>query len=154
MDYPYLIIPITVLITSNILKLVIAGIKGNLTLKNIFITYGGMPSSHTSFAVSITTLIGLRLGFDTPIFAACLVFTLLIIRDAVNFRNILGKIGQVFNRLVEQLPAAERQAAPVLPERTGHNLIEVSVGAIWGIGITYFLNLFWTQLHHIIQTLP
>jgi len=141
MDYSYIIIPIIVLITSQALKLATDGIKGNFDFKNIFITYGGMPSSHTAFAVSISTLIGLRFGFDAPIFAICLVFTLLIIRDAISFRNILGKIGQVFNRLVAQLPDSDKKNMPVLRERMGHSLIEVFAGTIWGIGITYFLSL-------------
>ena len=84
MDYSYIIIPIIVLITSQALKLATDGIKGNFDLRNLFISYGGMPSSHTAFSISITTLIGLRIGFDTSIFAMALVFTLLIMRDAVS----------------------------------------------------------------------
>jgi len=101
MDYSYIIIPIIVLITSQVLKLLTDGIKGNFDLKNLFESYGGMPSAHTAFAVSITTLAGLRVGFDAPIFAIALVFTLLIMRDAVAFRGLLGKQAKVFNQLIK-----------------------------------------------------
>ncbi len=141
MDYSYIIIPIIVLISSQVLKLLTDGIKGNFDLKNIFISYGGMPSSHTAFSVSITTLIGLRLGYSSALFAACLVFTLLIIRDAVTFRNILGKQAKVYNRLIAKLPALEKKDLPLFREKMGHSILEVTGGIIWGIGLTYFLNL-------------
>lgn len=141
MDYSYIIIPIIVLITSQVLKLATDGIKGNFDLKNLFISYGGMPSAHTAFSISITTLVGLRIGFDAPIFGMALVFTLLIMRDAVAFRNFLGQQAKVCNGLIDKLPNSEKNSIPRLRERMGHSLMEVSGGAIWGIALTYLLNL-------------
>ena len=141
MDYSYIIIPIILGITSQVLKLLTDGIKGNFDLKNLFESYGGMPSSHTAFAVSITTLVGLRIGFDAPIFAIALVFTILVMRDAIAFRGLLGKQAKLFNQLVSKLPAEEKQNAPYFRERMGHSILEVLGGAVWGIGLTYFLNL-------------
>ena len=141
MDLSYIIIPIIVAIASQALKLLTDGIKGNFDLKNLFINYGGMPSAHTAFAISITTLVGLRIGFDAPIFAIALVFTILIMRDAVAFRNFLGKQAAVFNQVISKLPEAEKKEIPRFRERMGHSVIEVFAGAIWGIAITYFLNL-------------
>jgi acid phosphatase family membrane protein YuiD len=146
MDYSYIIIPIIVAITSQVLKLLTDGIKGNFSLKNLLQTYGGFPSSHTAFTVSITTLVGLRIGFDAPIFAIALVFTLLIMRDALGFRNLLGKQAKTFNQLLNQLPKEEKKSAlggniPNFEERIGHSPIEVLGGVFWGIVLTYFLNL-------------
>ena len=109
MDLSYIIIPIIVVITSQTLKLLTDGIKGNFDLKNMLLSYGGMPSAHTAFIVSITTLVGLRQGFDSAIFALALVFTLIVMRDSVGFRNILGRQAQVFNKVIEQLPEAEKK---------------------------------------------
>ena len=50
MDYLYLIIPLIVVIGSQAIKLATDGIRGNFDLRNFFITYGGMPSSHTALA--------------------------------------------------------------------------------------------------------
>ncbi len=141
MDYSYIIIPIIVLITSQAIKLTTDSIKGNFDLRNIFMTYGGMPSSHTAFSVSITTLVGLRLGFTSPLFAVALVFAFLVMRDAAAFRNFLGKQARIFNKIVDKLPPAENKNIPRLRERMGHSVIEVLAGAGWGIAITYFLNL-------------
>jgi hypothetical protein len=141
MDYSYIIIPIIVLISSQALKLLTDGIKGNFDLHNLFVSYGGMPSAHTAFAVSITTLAGLNLGLESPIFAVSLVFTLLIMRDAVAFRGLLGKQAKVFNRLIKKMPEAEKKDIPLFRERMGHSILEVTAGAIWGIFLTYFLSL-------------
>ncbi|MAF13948.1 MAG: acid phosphatase [Parcubacteria group bacterium] len=141
MDYSYIIIPIIVGITSQALKLFTDGIKGNFDIKNLFSSYGGMPSSHTAFSISIATLVGLRLGFDSAIFAVALIFTVLIMRDAVAFRGILGQQAQLFNQLVKKLPASEKKQSPHFRERMGHSVLEVLGGVVWGIGLTYFLNL-------------
>ena len=141
MDLSYIIIPIIVVITSQTLKLLTDGIKGNFDLKNMLLSYGGMPSAHTAFIVSITTLVGLRQGFDSAIFALALVFTLIVMRDAVGFRNILGRQAQVFNKVIEQLPETEKKSMPRFREVMGHSVLEVSAGAIWGIFLTYFLSL-------------
>jgi len=62
-----------------------------------------MPSAHTAFVVSVTTLVGLRVGFDDPLFAVALVFTVLIMRDAVAFRGLLGKEAKIFNQLATSI---------------------------------------------------
>lgn len=139
MDYSYIIIPITVAISSQVVKLLTDGIRGNFNLKNVFHTYGGFPSSHTAFVVSLTTLIGLNFGASTPIFAIALVFTLVIMRDAVSFRGFLGRQGKLFNQVIDSLP--KEKNIPRFQERIGHSLSEVIGGAIYGIVLTYLLNL-------------
>ncbi|OGY45842.1 MAG: hypothetical protein A3J65_02905 [Candidatus Buchananbacteria bacterium RIFCSPHIGHO2_02_FULL_45_11b] len=141
MDLSYIIIPLIVLITSQALKLLTDGIKGNFDLKNFFVSYGGMPSSHTSFAVSVLTLVGLREGIDSPLFAVALVFTLLIMRDATSFRNLLGRQAKVFNRFIDSLPAAEKKQTKKFRERMGHTYLEVLGGLVWGVILTYYLSL-------------
>ena len=141
MDYSYIIIPGIVGLATQVLKLLTDGIKGNFDFRNIFESYGGMPSAHTAFAVSITTLIGLRFGLDAPLFAVSLVFTLLVMRDAIAFRGLLGKEAKVFNQLAAKLNADSTNAQPLFRERMGHSVPEVIAGVIWGAGLTYLLNL-------------
>ena len=139
MSYSYIIIPIIVAISSQAIKLLTDGIKGNFNIKNIFSTYGGFPSSHTAFAVSLTTLIGINFGASAPIFAIALIFTLIIMRDAISFRGFLGRQAQLFNRVIDTLP--KEKNIPKFQERIGHSLFEVIGGAVYGIGLTYLLNL-------------
>ena len=141
MDYSYIIIPLIVGITSQVLKLLTDSVRGNFDLKNLLISYGGMPSAHTALATSITTLVGLELGVDSLLFAVSFVFTVLIARDAISFRNTLGKQATIINRFMAQLPAAQTAGLPRLREQMGHSLLEVAAGALWGGVITFFLFL-------------
>lgn len=139
MEYQMIFIPLLTAVLTQILKLSIDKIQGNLNLKNIFISYGGMPSAHTAFAVSVTTLVGIQEGFASALFAATLVFTLIIMRDAITFRNILGSQGKLLNTLVKKLPLAQQKDMPHFLERVGHSPAEVGVGAVVGIVITLIL---------------
>ncbi len=139
MDLSYIIIPVLTLLTSQVLKLLTDGVKGNFDIKNLFSSYGGFPSSHTAFCVSITTLVGLRYGFDDALFAVALVFTLLIMRDAVAFRNYLGLQGRVFNEMIGLLPEFKSKTIS-FREKMGHSIIEVLGGVAWGIVCAVVLN--------------
>jgi len=141
MDYSFIIIPIIVGLATQVLKLLTDGIKGNFDFKNIFESYGGMPSAHTAFVVSITTLVGLRVGFEDPLFAVALIFAVLIMRDAVAFRGLLGKEAKVFNQLAAKLNTDTTTSQPLFRERMGHSVPEVIAGLIWGAGLTYLLYL-------------
>jgi len=141
MGYSYIIIPLIVVITSQVLKLLTDSVRGNFDLKNLLISYGGMPSAHTALATSITTLVGLEVGVDSLLFAVSLVFTVLVARDAISFRNILGKQAAIINRFMAQLPTSQTSDLPRLREQMGHSLLEVAAGALWGGVITFFLFL-------------
>jgi len=140
MTYQMIIIPFLVLILTQIIKLSIDKIRGNLNLKNIFMSYGGMPSAHTAFAISAVTMAALYEGVQSPLFAVAVVFALIIMRDAVTFRQILGHQGKLFNHLINKLPLGEQKTLPHFAERIGHSLNEVAVGAVWGVVATLALD--------------
>src|SRR3989338_6518814 len=139
MPYAPILIPIIVAVLTQIIKLSIDKIRGNLNIKNIFISYGGMPSAPTALAVSATTFAGIVEGFDSSIFALGFIFTLIIMRDAVTFRNILGKQGKLLNEMVGNLPKNEQKIMPHFMERVGHSFSEVVIGAVWGVLSTVIL---------------
>lgn len=138
-----LAIPIIVAVSAQVVKLSVDKVRGNLNLKNIWLSYGGMPSAHTAFAVSACTIAGLETGWDSPLFAVSVVFTLIIMRDAVTFRNYMGNQGKLFNTLVEKLPASDRPSLPHFMERVGHTVGEVAAGVVFGAALTLLLNWLW-----------
>lgn len=134
MPYPFITIPIAIVILTQIIKLSIDGVKGNLTLTHILSDYSGMPSSHSAFVASIATLTALSRGIDSPEFGIAFVFAVVVIRDALGFRRHLGDISARVNTLSDQKPP--------LKERIGHKPREVVVGTILGIvlsGILYII---------------
>lgn len=113
------------------------------TIGNIF-SYSGMPSSHAAASIGLTTIIGLRLGFDSPFFAIILFFTILVIRDAVGIRRYIGAQGEVINDLVKDLGNDQylNQSYPKMKERVGHTKKQILVGSVIGLIVaiaTYYL---------------
>lgn len=141
MAYSTLLIPLIVAVLAQVVKLGVDRVRGNLNVKNLWLSYGGMPSAHSAFAVSAATSAGLADGWTSPLFAVAAVFSLIIMRDAVTFRNFIGQQGARLNRLVEELPAAKAEGLPHLREQMGHSPAQVLVGAVFGVLSTLLLHI-------------
>ncbi|MCM2532574.1 divergent PAP2 family protein [Neobacillus pocheonensis] len=104
---------------------------------------GGMPSSHTSTIISLTTAIGLTSGMYSNEFAICVVVSLIVMHDATGVRRhagyhaeVLNKLLIDFNRLIETLKNPNLKKTEYrdnLKELLGHQPMEVFFGAITGI---------------------
>lgn len=101
-------------------------------------SYSGMPSSHAAITTALTTSVGLSQGIGSPLFAACLIFTLLIIRDAVGLRRYLGQHSEVLNDLVKELGTEQviSERYPRLREHIGHTPAQILAGCLVGLLIS------------------
>ncbi len=106
--------------------------------------YGGMPSAHTSFVVSLVTVVAFQDGIMSTTFAVSASMLLLILDDALRMRIFLGRYGLTLYRLVSKLPPAERNTFPYIEQRLGHRPREVIAGALIGfIFTTVIMTLFY-----------
>ena len=94
---------------------------------------GGMPSSHSAIVMSITTLIGREYGFNSPLFAACLIFSFIVLYDAAGVRRAAGKQATLLNKIIDTPNLSGIEMQERLVEVLGHTPIEVFVGAFIGI---------------------
>lgn len=107
-----------------------------LTSKRIdftrFIGSGGMPSSHSAFIVSLTTVVGKINGIGSTEFGISLAVSLIVMYDAAGIRRAAGKQAKVLNQLVyshnDKVYFDEK-----LKELLGHSPFEVVMGALLGI---------------------
>ena len=103
---------------------------------------GGMPSSHSSFVTCLATVIGVKHGFNSDLFAVVVVFALIIMYDATGVRRAVGEQAKIINRLIEDLTTGEKKEMiyKELKELVGHTPVEVLVGAVLGIllGLIFF----------------
>jgi len=103
---------------------------------------GGMPSSHSSLMVGITTAIGLHDGFDTSLFALAGAITVIVIYDAAGVRRQAGihahKINVLINELLAGHPVSDKQLLEVL----GHTPLEVLGGVFLGVVVGVLYKLF------------
>ena len=96
-------------------------------------TSGGMPSSHSSFVTSLSTLVGLERGFNSTEFAVALVFSLIIMYDASGVRRAVGKQATILNQIVDDIHHGKHIKPDKLKELVGHTPFEVLMGALLGI---------------------
>ena len=69
---------------------------------------GGMPSSHSALVCSLSMIVGLMSGFNSVLFAAVVIFSSIVMYDAIKVRA----------------------------EEVGHTLVEVGIGGLIGIAIS------------------
>ena len=131
-NYKFLLVPVITLLICQTLKFLIESIiSKELVWGRLFNGTGGMPSSHTSFSTSLTTMLGLNLGFDNPIFAVALTFTLIVSYDAMGLRMESGKQAEAINKLFDEI--SKDKGITKLKEKLGHKPQEVLAGMLLGI---------------------
>lgn len=133
--------PLLTLFVVQAVKLATDGIKGNFNLKNIFITYGGMPSSHTAVVVSLCTIVGYKVGIDSISFGIALIFALIVITDAIRLRRYIDTQGKNINKLINELPEPRKREFSPVPTNIEHTLPQVAVGALIGLAIASLIQL-------------
>ena len=94
---------------------------------------GGMPSSHSAFVTSLSTVVGIDRGFHSTEFAICIVFALIVMYDASGVRRAVGKQAAILNKIVEDLQNRKHIEHETLKELVGHTPKEVILGAILGV---------------------
>jgi acid phosphatase family membrane protein YuiD len=131
--YQLLILPILAGIIAQVAKMFVRNNHIRFSPKNL-VAYSGMPSGHSATVISLTTIVGLVEGLDSPIFALSFVFAVLVIRDAVGLRRYLGEHGRILNTLVKDLDDDKvlEKHYPHLLERIGHTPLQVAVGGVIG----------------------
>ena len=108
-------------------------VEKRLDLRRLFFGLGGMPSSHSAIVAAVTTAVGIRMGFNSALFAISLTMALITMRDAAGVRRAAGQQAVVLNRVVQEMI----ENGGDLPEQTlkellGHTPFQVLVGALIG----------------------
>lgn len=129
------IIPLAVMLVTQGIKMAIEYSKGTFSWTHVN-GYGGMPSSHAALVTSLAYTMGYYEGVRSPAFALALILFAVVLRDALGIRYQLGVHGKIINRLVKELPDREEYKFPILTERLGHTIPEVSAGIAVGLLLT------------------
>lgn len=136
MHYPFIIVPLLTGIFTQVVKFVLSVIRHKKVEIKYLFTPGHMPSSHTSFVVSLVTVVGYYRGIGSIEFAISVCLAYVVIYDAMNIRINIGRNGAAINRIVRDL---DLRGYPILKERVGHLPMEVLMGAV--IGFLFSLDL-------------
>ena len=109
----------------------------------LLFTTGGMPSSHSALVTATTLAIGLYYGFDSPIFALGVAFTMIVTYDAAGVRQQAGIHAQRINIIFEELLRGHPINENDLREVLGHTPLEVTGGILLGLVVATSQWLVW-----------
>jgi acid phosphatase family membrane protein YuiD len=122
---------------AQLLKLYIYWIKDKeLNFWHLF-EAGGMPSSHSAAVTSLTLGVLLTQGVGSPLFAAAVVFSMIVMYDATGVRRAAGKQALVLNKIIDDMYPNEKNQKEKLREILGHDPIEVIAGVVLAVVITF-----------------
>jgi acid phosphatase family membrane protein YuiD len=100
---------------------------------------GGMPSSHSAMVSATTLLVGLRLGFDTAIFAISAMLAMIVIYDATGVRRESGRQAVLINSIIDEIAKGKIPQQGKLKEVLGHSPGEAFSGMVIGLTIAVVL---------------
>lgn len=135
-----LIIAATAWLVAGVLKMIIELIVNKKLTVSRIVGAGGMPSSHTSTVVALAIATGFYAGVDTAVFAIAVIFTIVVIHDAVGVRLETGKQAKVLNTMMFESEAfRDMDFEKQLKEYVGHTPTQAIVGAIVGIIVSLIM---------------
>jgi acid phosphatase family membrane protein YuiD len=111
-------------------------------MKKAFST-GGMPSSHTSTVVALTTSLGITEGIGSTQFAIAMVFSCVVIYDAIGIRHEAGKQAGVLNdwsKTFAELFEDNQFTQANLKTMLGHTVSQVICGIILGLIVGFVVT--------------
>ncbi len=129
---PYIIAVIIAWVAAQGTKYLIHAIKTrSLTAFRQLYISGDMPSSHSATTVALATVVALRDGTGSAVFAVAALFAAIVMYDAVMVRRSSGEQGGAIVALIDELKSKIR------PPRAakGHEPLEVAVGFCMGVAI-------------------
>ena len=100
---------------------------------------GGMPSSHSSGTAAVATVVGLYAGFDSILFLFALIFALVTMFDAASVRRSVGRQAVIMNKMIDEIYAQGKLSEQHLKEFLGHTPVEVLIGALFGITVSFLV---------------
>ena len=121
---------------AQLIKVILEAVMTRRLDLRLFVSSGGMPSSHSALVVACTAAIGKLYGINGPYFALAVILSAVVMYDACNVRRSAGDTARLVNQLlahVEKLTAED--FADDLREVMGHTPLQVLMGALLGLGV-------------------
>src|ERR1035437_1035563 len=129
----YLLVAIVAWAVAQALKVVTHYVNTHQLDMRQLTTSGGMPSSHATLVVSLSTAIAIKQGVNSPFFAISAIFAAIVMYDAAGVRRAAGRQAQVLNRILDDILHQHGLQEERLRELIGHTPVQVLVGALLGL---------------------
>ena len=127
------LITLVVWVLAQMTKVLLGVIKEKRFNFRWLIGTGGMPSSHTAGASALATSVGLRYGFNNPLFAVAAAFAMVTMFDAQGVRRATGFQATILNKMMDDIYWKGQIEDQRLKELVGHTPVEVLAGFAFGV---------------------
>ncbi len=99
---------------------------------------GGMPSAHSATVIALSAMTGWIAGFDSVVFAVTMMFSIIVMRDALGVRREAGKHAASIRDIADALNKGFlSKDSEIRTENikllVGHTPLQVLLGALVGI---------------------
>ncbi|MGN0906054.1 MAG: divergent PAP2 family protein [Bullifex sp.] len=123
-------------VSAQVVKPFLAVLMGYKFDRHMFVTTGGMPSSHSATVTALTTSIAMTQGVGSVSFAVSLVFAFIVMHDAMGVRQEAGKQAEVINEWSRILSSIHEEGVfsqEHLKTMLGHSFPQVLAGLVLGL---------------------
>lgn len=140
---PVLVAAVTAWFLAQVIKLPVEYLRRNGWDWSILLRAGGMPSSHSALVTAGAHGVGLRVGFDTSLFALAVVFAMIVIYDATGIRRQAGRQAEIINTIMRDLLEGHPISQEQLREVLGHSPLEAFIGMLLGLVVAQIFVPLW-----------
>lgn len=151
-----LVCSLTAIFFTQAIKFPIALLlKDRKTSLSIVTTTGGMPSSHSAGVTALITALILEYGYTSGYVAIATTFGVIVMFDSMGVRRQSGEQGIVIEDILEEIKLLARLHSKdgitvdrklIIRKYLGHKPLEVFVGLLTGIFITFVVNMIYVRL--------
>ena len=135
----FLMIPLMVLLITQVFKTIYFSIKNRKIDLFTLITTGGLPSSHSALVSSLSTVVAKINGITSTEFAITVILAMIVMYDASGIRKAAGEHAKILNEMLEEKEYYSSKEYKKLKELLGHTKLEVFVGFLAGIILTIII---------------
>jgi acid phosphatase family membrane protein YuiD len=140
---PVLITALIAWFLSGLMKVPIEYIETRKWNWALWLSPGGMPSSHSAMVTAVMLATGLYAGFNSPAFAIAFTVMMVVVYDAAGVRRQAGFHAEKINTIIEELLTGHPISDDALNEVLGHTPREVIGGVLVGLAIALVVWAFW-----------
>ena len=134
-----LMIPLMVLLITQVFKTIYFSIKNIKIDLFTLITTGGLPSSHSALVSSLSTVVAKINGITSTEFAITVILAMIVMYDASGIRKAAGEHAKILNEMLEEKEYYSSKEYKKLKELLGHTKLEVFIGFLTGIILTIII---------------
>lgn len=133
-----LLVALFACIVAQVAKLFVELIKNKKVNLRSLVTTGGMPSAHSALVTALAASVGQTVGWASAEFAIATIFAIIVMYDAAGVRQAAGKQARILNQMIDELFQEDSKfSEDRLKELLGHTPVQVIVGSILGIAISW-----------------